>query len=252
MKNMIDDNFIKNHTLLECLQEFKGAQKYDSKSRLDSVTEEFKALAKKLLYGGYFLISDSNNQEILKIELRSVEFYYHEEKDDLVDKNDKDDKIICDPIMYHKNPKTGKKKEPFKTGVLNPHQSGIDITFEDYSEGKKAEDVVYRASALIRSFDVISDEGRKTDECSTHLYDYMLNNSPLAPNTEIKIKWVEAEESIKDELYWGRRLNVFTFDDKGNKTINIDDRKWGFAKLPIEITHKDKNKKSTPETYKKV
>ena len=91
---MIDNDFIKTHTLLECLQEFKGARKHKKLSRLDSVTEEFKALAKKLLYGGHFVVSDNENNEIVKIELCSVEFYYHEEKDDLVDKNDNKDEII--------------------------------------------------------------------------------------------------------------------------------------------------------------
>lgn len=249
---MIDNDFIREHTLMECLKEFKGAHKHVNKSRLDSVTEEFRALAKKLLYGGYFLVSDNNN-EILKIELRSVEFYYHEEKDNLIDKNDEKDKMICDPIMYHKNPKNKKNaKEPFKTGTLNPHVSGIDITFEDYEDGKKNNDVVYRASVLLRSFFVIQNNKTTVDECSTHLYDYLLNNISLYPDAEIKIKWVEPDVIIKDELYCGHRLNVFMYDEKGEKTIEIDNREWGFAKERITITHKNKEKKNTTETYHEV
>lgn len=238
---MIDNDFIKTHTLLECLQEFKGARKHKKLSRLDSVTEEFKALAKKLLYGGHFVVSDNENNEIVKIELRSVEFYYHEEKDDLVDKNDNKDEIILDPIMYHKNPKSGQGKKPFKTGVLNPHQSGIDITFEDYSEGKEAKDVVYRASALIRSFYYTKKGKKEMDSCSTHLYDFFLNNSPLTPNAEIKIKWVETPEEIQDELFWGHRLNVY----KDKEKQELDERNWGFAKEKITINHSCK----ISETY---
>lgn len=250
---MIDNAFIQKHTLLECLKEFKGAHRHGDKSRLDSVTEEFQALAKKLLYGGYFLVSDNNNNEILRIELLSVEFYYHEEKNDLVDKNDQEDKMICDPIMYHKNPKDTKKpKEPLKTGTLNPHVSGIDITFEDYADGKEAKDVVYRASVLLRSFNVIEKNKTTEDSCSTHLYNYLLNNSPLMPDAEIKIKWVEPDVAISDELYCGHRLNVFTYDEKGEKTTDIDPREWGFAKKRITITHKCKKKKYDPETYHEV
>lgn len=238
---MIDNDFIKTHTLLECLQEFKGARKHKKLSRRDSVTEEFKALAKKLLYGGHFVVSDNENNEIVKIELRSVEFYYHEEKDDLVDKNDNKDEIILDPIMYHKNPKSGQGKKPFKTGVLNPHQSGIDITFEDYSEGKEAKDVVYRASALIRSFYYTKKGKKEMDSCSTHLYDFFLNNSPLTPNAEIKIKWVETPEEIQDELFWGHRLNVY----KDKEKQELDERNWGFAKEKITINHSCK----ISETY---
>ena len=248
---MINDEFIKKHSLLECLQEFKGAHKNGTMNRLESVTVEFLALAKKLLYGGHFIVSDNNNKELLKIELRSVEFYYHEENDNLVDQNDEKDRKICDPIMYHKNPKNGKnKKKAFKTGILNPHVSGIDITFEDYAEDKKPEDVVYRASVLLRSFYVIQNNERKVDECSTHLYDYLLMNSPLMPDAEIRIKWVEHNVANNNELYCGHRLNVFKYGDDGEKTTDVDTREWGFAREEITITNVDKNKKKLPpETY---
>ena len=117
----------------------------------------------------------------------------------------------------------------------------LTLTVSTVRDRKEAEDVVYRASALIRSFYYTEKGERKMDECSTHLYDYFLNNSPLAPNAEIKIKWVETPEEIQDELFWGHRLNVY----KDKEKQELDERNWGFAKEKITINHSCK----ISETY---
>ena len=66
---MIDNNFIKEHTLLECLQEFNGAPDGDKDSRQKALEKEFVLLAKKLLYGGFFLVKDKSGNDVYKIEI---------------------------------------------------------------------------------------------------------------------------------------------------------------------------------------
>ena len=138
---MIDDNFIKNHTLLECLQEFKGAS--DGKTvqeREESLSKIFESLAKKFIYGGYILVG-----KYYRIEIKTVEFYYHEE--------DEYENSISDPMVYHRNNKFPNRiVPPFPIMTLHSHWSGFDITFED-PNGK------YRASALIRAYAVYDIKG---------------------------------------------------------------------------------------------
>lgn len=251
MKNIIDDNFIKNHTLLECLQEFKGAQKYDSKSRLDSVTEEFKALAKKFLYGGYIKVGD-----YFDIKIYNVEFYYHEEE--TLDSANQE--LITDSIVYHRNAKNPNGKyPPFPIMTLHAHQSGIDIAFED-PQGR------YRASVLIREFSVIDNFNHIkepiVDNRSQYLYDY-LNGFSLNGETNY-ISWEEDENFTPGPIYVGHRKNVFTDEyykrvqetkkrvdsDKNNeqRMTELDGRLWAFSKRESVVRHYNGAK----ETYQIV
>ncbi len=262
---MIDDNFIMNHSLLECLQEFKGAANGKTvQEREDSLKEPFTILANKILHGGYFLISSCDNKKF-RIYIHSVEFYYHEELGD--NKSMAETSRICDWIMYHRNPLTGKKKETFKTGTLHPHDSGIDITFEDQNENPEL--IRYRASALIRSFQVTKGNNRdfvefdsfpphivnhnKTVEYyPTHLKYYLLSQFPF---NKVSIEWIGDNEMVSD-LYKGKRINVFesTWDTKENgqifnlkKTGIRDKREWAFSKELIEMTFDGK-----PFNYHKI
>ena len=227
--------------LLECLKQFKGAPlEGDKETRQKALEEDFVLLAKKLLYGGLFVISD-NGQDLFNIELRSVEFYYHEEKD-LPNRE-----RIYDWIVYHKNTKNAIKKA-YITGYLNAHVSGIDISFEDNTN---PDDPIYRASALIRSYYVIKD-GRKLEDHPTKIYDEILMQAPLRGYS---IRWKDDDNKTdfsKDKLYSGRRVNVFQYkpyNDRNNtKTTELDPRKWAFSKDEnTVVTHTDKNRKTTKE-----
>jgi len=238
-----------NKPLLECLKQFKAPEEKDYEARKKDLEEDFVLLAKKLLYGGYFIVSDKK-QEKLRIEINSIEFYYHDEKEDLGNNR------IYDWIMYHRNTKSGGKKVPYETGTLNAHVSGIDITFEDYKEGLKAEEVKYRASALIRSFKVIFNQKSKKEileEHPTKLYDYLFMQVPLP---DLNIHWQNKEQiDPKSKLYKGKRINVFKYDnnDPSKKNCEIlDKREWAFSKEKRVVKH-DKYKTDNPyykyETY---
>ena len=70
--------------------------------------------------------------------IRTIEFYFHSEEPN----------GIHDPIVYHRNGKELEEVPYFPFMSLHAHSSGFDITFENETEK-------YRASALIRSYEVI-------------------------------------------------------------------------------------------------
>ena len=84
---MINEQYIKEHTLKECLTAFKGAGNGNLDAKNDNLTTEFRALAQKMLYGGYLKVGDD-----YEIYITKVEFYYHEE--------DKSDTQITDQQEY--------------------------------------------------------------------------------------------------------------------------------------------------------
>ena len=158
----------------------------------------FVPCAKEILCGGYLLV---NNQ--FKIDIRSIELYYHEE-----------DGEILDPIMYHTNLKLNEsslskrmKEFPyFEFGSLNLHTSGIDVTFENPREH-------YRASFLIREYRILSSDQDLSDKKvpfdthSTHLFDDMLYLGVPA-DKPLDLKWCK-DESYKDcDIDELSRINV--------------------------------------------
>ena len=120
------------NNLYTYLSNFKGGS--------DEITlyNEFKKLAPAFLYGGYINIRDE-----YKIFIRTVEFYFHSEKDD----------GVHDPIVYHRNGRDLEIVPYFPLMTLNAHNSGFDITFEN-------ETLHYRASALIRSYEIKDKKGK--------------------------------------------------------------------------------------------
>ena len=187
--------------LIEILKLFKGViDEPSEKMKLDSLNNQFSLMAEELLYGGYFLIDNEK-----KIYLDDVEFYYHEEEANLMQKGVKSYSTnglyngkIKDPIMYHTNDHEGRELPYFKIGRLHLHASGVDVTFEN---GEKH----YRASFLIRGFHV---EGEKPDLCSTHIFDEMLYMGvPLGK--PIEIKWIADSQPEKHaKLQGSPRKNV--------------------------------------------
>ncbi len=205
MTTNLTEEFVQQHTLMECLKEFDGAHG-------DSLEKPFEALAKKMIYGGYFEVSNKG-KTLYKVYIHTVEFYYHEENDGK----------IKDWIVYHRNPINGAPKPLFEVGTLHAHVSGIDITFE----GEHPNGYIYRASALIRKFKVKegnSDEFMKfkkpkdknhpeVEAYPTHLYEYLFMKASL---TDIRIQWKDS------------RFDNVTV--KSDKRINVkDERKWSFS-----------------------
>lgn len=219
------DNF---SSLKEALESFIGKDGEDWKS-MESLENQFKELAKYLFYGGYLTVNGRK-----RVYLMDLEFYYHEEEG-----------MIKDWIMYHRDTqdKNG-KKDYFPLGMLNVHQSGIDITFEN--EAKK-----YRAAVLIRGF-AVKVEGKtikEYDTCSTHLYEDLFMTYPLTEG--VHVEWVHelmegAEEIQEPEVR--RNVAEYYINEKGkvekrtkennpdnrelteNKKYVQDARKWRFIR----------------------
>ena len=217
--------------LIEKLSEFQ-----DSRRKGEDLESSFEKLAKYLLYGGYFHCS-----EWYDLYITSVEFYYHEEDGD-----------IKDPIMYHRNKikwiNSSKKEQPesilkpfFVIGTLNPHMSGVDITFEDYK------DLKYRASALIRAF-VVKGKGVKKpieDGRSTYVYDYLFDGLSVDKERN-QLEWKEIQDFIlpSENLPRAIRKNVYNYvsEDEARK-LNIDVEKMKYKDAEYYKTDTLSNKK---------
>ena len=218
MTKNITADFIQSHSLMDCLREFDGAHSEGDKAKVEELNGIFYLLAQKMLYGGYFAVY-KDGVVARRIYINCVEFYYHEERDD----------GFKDWIVYHRNPVNGKnKKAAFPLGSLHSHVSGVDITFED--QKTKADDVRYRASALIREFMVTNGDNEQcgpVDIYPTHLYEYLYTQSSLE---DIHIQWKPVELQHK-KVTPQRRINVctYTFDGKTltKKRGEKDLKAWG-------------------------
>ena len=165
----------------------------------------FLPCAQSLLAGHFRIVSLVDGRKCVRdIYPTVLELYYHEEGDG----------NFKDPIMYHTNDR--KRYEFYKdkyeelkdrndrqnyfekrgivalpyypVGTLNPHPSGIDITFENLDDG-------YRASCLIRRYSISFNGGDPIDiENSTDLYDDMLLNGITLDNADW-IEWVDGTPS---------------------------------------------------------
>ena len=205
-------------TLSENLLRFKGSS---SESELQNM---FKNLASAFLYGGYIQVRNE-----YRIYIRTVEFYFHSEKHD----------GIHDPIVYHRDGRDLERSPYFPPITLNAHTSGFDITFE--SEPDR-----YRASALIRSYEVKTSDGKylKWDRTknlflassayqyntqSTYLYT-LLNGFAL--DDTLGIKWIDAQRSQSTDLLIKARQNVFQSENEYDyKPTKIRcERMWSFTR----------------------
>ena len=219
---MIDIDHIKTHSLEECLKEFQGANGNETE-----LTPQFELLARKLLCGGHFEVSCCGHL-IRRVYLHTIEFYYHEEYGP-----------VKDYIVYHRNPEgKGIILPPFCIGSLNAHQSGIDITFEDWRNGNNPQ---YRASALIRavkvkegydeSFRQFHISGKKglseVDTRSTYVYEYLFMGAPVS---DIRVQWIQDEltDAIPVPM---ERLNVPLYDPDTHTKIakTQDPRLWSYS-----------------------
>ena len=208
--------------LIDALNQFQEEVKVvKNETELSTI---FKKLAPNFLYGGYIQVNND-----YKVFIRTVEFYFHSEKDD----------GIHDPIVYHRNGRDMETIPYFPLMTLNAHASGFDITFENEAGH-------YRASALIRSYEVKNkvDEYLTWDkkECkfvntkeygynkqSTYLY-ALLNGFPLGKDNGIL--WVDSPRESK--VVPGKpRQNVFHYDENNgffSKTEERCKREWSFTR----------------------
>lgn len=160
------------------------------------------------ILAGHFRVTYKNDQkeEIARLIVpTAIELYYHEE----------DEGRFKDPIMYHSNDGMLAKRGPymkkrrmteipfFPIGSLNPHPSGIDITFENKAER-------YRASFLIREYKFIEGEVEELIENSTDLYDDLLLEGICHDNHHIE--WCDGKELDPKEIVRSWRKNVADYD----------------------------------------
>ena len=167
------------------------------KTYADKIAECFIPCAKKIL-AGHFEVKYKVGKDVLirKIQPTVLELYYHEEKDG----------GFRDPIMYHTDYRkrtekkakgetyfslTGLTELPYyPIGSLNPHTSGIDVTFENAQEK-------YRASFLIREYKVEYKKGaERIVKNSTEIYDDLLLNGIPLDNADW-IEWVDDNVEVK-------------------------------------------------------
>ena len=169
---------------------------YASKEKLEI---RMKELAKHFLYGGYINVRDQYH-----IYIRTVEFYYHEEKGD-----------IKDLIMYHRNDNFVQGEIPYFTQLsFNSHDTGVDITFEN-------EEKNIRASVLIRAYEVL--------DCN-------LGKRLVWDPTAEQFREFKDGDKIKYNtqcLYLKRILNGFS--SEGNPDITWVDNSFN----PKDIKYKD-------------
>ena len=173
----------------------------------EKMRELFIPIAKRLLQGGYFEVSSESNV-IRRIFPYTVEFYYHEEEVG----------GLKDYIVYHRNSDNPSKKpiEPFLINSFHTHLSGIDVTFEG-----KHRDRVFRASALIRAFQVLEGEdGFPTfdheDKPAVNGFStYLYNNLFMGIDIEkgLQVRWKNLDWAPDGQLHNGYRYNVCKYED---------------------------------------
>ena len=143
----------------------------DRKAYADAVASCFMPCAQRILAGCFQVNIPADGDPIKRtIYPTAIELYYHEEGEGR----------FKDPIMYHTDDrkfsehkewfaKRGITELPyFPLGNLNPHTSGVDVTFENPRER-------YRASFLIREYKVVYENGtNRPVKNSTDIYDDML------------------------------------------------------------------------------
>lgn len=210
--------------LIKKLKEFdtsrttlKSSEKWDD----NVVAKCFAPIAKYVLLDGYLLV----NKKYI-IDFGAVELYYHEE-----------DGNLKDYIMYHTNDHPAKSRiyqlhngfPYFKIGSINPHQSGIDITFEndDNKEDK------YRASFLIRSYRVLESENDLNnmdipfDSCSTHIFDDVFYEGiSYDADNKTTIEWIEYHKNGSYNEKGCPRVNVSTYRLNNKNKYEKDDNNY--------------------------
>lgn len=183
------------------LTDFKGVTDfYSEEEKLQELHEQFKELSLNVFNGGYFCVNGCR-----RIYPTVIEFYYHEE----------DEKGLKDPIMYHRNQDKEKPVSYYILGSFNFHVSGLDITFEN-------EEQAYRASFLIREYDVYSLKGGvwtkdKSENRSTYIYEDMLMGFSVIDG--LSIRWISEKSNDEYTIKTTERKNVASYHIEEGKYV---------------------------------
>ena len=197
--------------------------------RVEELTSKFEQLAPYFLYSGYIRVLGR-----FRVYIQRVEFYFHSETDG-----------IQDEIVYHRNNYHIIGKLPYFTPItFHAHASGYDIAFENAAEQ-------YRASALIRAYEVYDEQEHKYLKASNGKFDYTENPYTNIQSTYLydilngfgdagTIEWVHKpsvlfnnHQPLKQE--W--RKGVYVGDKwKGDEYKEPRERNWSFSRKEfIEI-----------------
>ena len=215
-----------NNSLIDILKEFDVQRMQsikdaptpnDREKYAEFIAGCFMSCAQKIL-AGYFEVNfiTDGNKTIRKIHPTAIELYYHEEGPGR----------FKDPIMYHTYDRKKADHEDyfdkrgisvlpfFPIGSINPHTSGLDITFENPKEQ-------YRASCLIREYIVEYESGKKLSvKNSTDIYDDMLINGIPIEQADW-IEWHNGETLKENDVIRKWRRNVPDY-----KQINDNPYRW--------------------------
>lgn len=191
------------------------------------------------ILAGCFKVYSGNTKRTIRPT--AIELYYHEEGTD----------GFKDPIMYHTQDRKAQYLTSrgitmlpyFPVGSMNPHTSGIDITFENPSAG-------YRASFLIREYELVCDDGNPIlVKNSTDIYDDLLINGITLDDADW-IEWCDGKLLPVDMIERKWRRNVPDYrpkeDDTGkwepnpNGVETFSTAKGRFAKCPFNWQFKVK------------
>ena len=211
--------------LIDALKQFDS--EINGVNSEEDIQEAFRKLAPAFLYGGYVQVRND-----YRVYIRTVEFYFHSEKEN----------GIHDPIVYHRNGKSLREVPYFPLLTLHAHDSGFDITFE--SEANE-----YRASVLIRAYEVKTKEGEylkwEKDEKGKYMfrpftqYKYntqstylkrMMNGFSLG--NENGIMWVDSPVPQSLPIIEKTRQNVFQSESEWEYIPKKSrcERKWSFTR----------------------
>lgn len=220
------EGFSKLKAHLDTFQKKRQKEKFPSPSEREEYAQVIEKCFLECAQGilaGYFkvFIKEGSKTVAREIHPTVIELYYHEEGAGR----------FKDPIMYHTNDrkrtdhpdffdKRGIDSIPyFPVGSVNPHTSGIDITFENPEHE-------YRASFLIREYKVKYESGKELPiKNSTEIYDDMLiKGIPL--ESADWVEWHDGEKVEVDRIERFRRRNVSDYIEvsPGNwrKNTNIE------------------------------
>lgn len=165
-------------TLNQALTEFNARNADDN-----TIQGMFAEIAVIVLSGGYFLVNEST-----RIYPMDIEFYLYGERVD-------DPNWMKDINMYHK----GKDVPYFPiVGTFYPHESGVDVTFENETEQ-------YRASFLIRGYKY-EKNGPKVEK-PRYLWEDLFGYGSFLGDG-LKIKWVDAYDDADVEIDTDVRYNL--------------------------------------------
>lgn len=171
------------------------------------LTEEFKRIAGAVINGGYSIVNEN-----AKIFVTDMEFYFHSERDEV-------ETWKKDYAMYHRGPKDAVPY--FPVGSVYPHNSGVDITFENESEE-------YRASFLIRGHQYVDEKETYSSDKPTYVRENMFGYANCLSGG-LSIKWIDEASFVPSDIIQDVRINVSAYNKDGKLMAGVKDKRlWRF------------------------